>query len=220
MGWAAPPPGSDPAFANVAIGMGRSVHYRFKARKAEGYTVVFGLCEGYWAKGAQRILVLEVEGKPVRTVDMATEFGRNQPALLSFPARDENRDGWIDVSVAAATNSPDKNTILNVLWVLSGDAKPDQQSLAGTSTCPALAHLDCGADAVENHPPRHDSCSCTCATRAPRDRCVPRLTVESDRRLRRMSSVTACRLAAGPCCSARRPLWAWSEAAAVCAALP
>ena len=185
MGWAAPPQGSDPAFANVAIGMGRSVHYRFKARKAEGYTVVFGLCEGYWAKGAQRILVLEVEGKPVRTVDMATEFGRNQPALLSFPARDENRDGWIDVSVAAATNSPDKNTILNVLWVLSGDAKPDQQSLlAGTSTCPALAHLDCGADAVENHPPRHDLVLVHMRNTGTAPASVsPTLTVESDQRM-------------------------------------
>ena len=157
IGWAAPPPGSDPAFSNVALGMGHAVHYRFKAKKADQYTVVFGLCEGYYGKPGQRILMLEVEGKPLRTVDMVAEKGRNQPALFSFPARDENGDGWIDVAVAAATNSPDKNTILNTLWVFPGDAKPDQQALlAGRSTWPALAHLDCGADAAANNLSRHD----------------------------------------------------------------
>ena len=55
------------------------------------------------------------------------------------------------------TNSPDTNTILNVLWVFPADASPDQEALlAGRSTWPALAHLDCGADAAANKPPRHD----------------------------------------------------------------
>jgi hypothetical protein len=157
IGWASPPTGSDPAFSDVAIGTGHPVHYRFKAKKADRYTVVFGLCEGYYGSPGQRILVLEVEGKPLRTVDLVAEKGRNAPALFSFPARDENGDGWVDVSVAAATNSPDKNTILNTLWVLPGDAKPDPQALlAGRSTWPALAHVACGGDAAANHPPRHD----------------------------------------------------------------
>jgi hypothetical protein len=157
IGWAAPPPGSDPAFSNVAIGMGHPVHYRFKAKKADRYTVVFGLCEGFHGRPGQRILVLEIEGKPLRTVEMVAEKGRNQPALFSFPARDENHDGWVDVAVAAATNSPDTNTILNALWVFPGDAKLDEHALlAGRSTWPALAHLDCGADAAGNQPARHD----------------------------------------------------------------
>ena len=129
-GWAAPPAGSDPAFSNVAIGMGHAVHYRFKAKKADRYTVVFGLCEGYHGKPGQRILVLQVEGKPLRTVDLVAEKGRNQPALFSFPARDENGDGWIDLAVAAATNSPDTNTILNTLWVFPGDGQARRASIA------------------------------------------------------------------------------------------
>ena len=157
IGWAAPPAGSDPAFANMALGLGHSVHYRFKAKRRGRYTVVFGLCEGFHARAGQRILVLEIEGKPVRTVDMAAEKGRNQPALFAFPAKDENGDGWVDLSVAAATNSPDKNTVLNALWVFGADSRLDEKALlAGRSLWPPLVHLDCGADAAENHPPRHD----------------------------------------------------------------
>jgi hypothetical protein len=157
MGWAAPPRGSDPAFSNAAIGWGHPVHYRFKAKKAERYTVGFGLCEGFHGKAGQRVLVLQIEGKPLRTVDMAAEKGRNQPALFIFPAADENGDGWVDLSVAAAPNSPDTNAILNVLWILPGDAKPDEQGLLeGRSPGPVLAHLDCGADATANKVARHD----------------------------------------------------------------
>ena len=133
-GWAAPPAGSDPAFSNIALGSGHAVQYRFKAGKAARYTVVFGLCEGYHAKPGQRILTLQVEGKPLRTVDLVAEKGRNQPEVYSFPARDENGDGWIDLAVAAATNSPDKNTILNTLWVFAGsDLPPKEELLAGRS---------------------------------------------------------------------------------------
>ena len=149
-GWASPPAGSDPAFRNVAIGMGHAVQYRFKAGKAARYTVVFGLCEGYHAKPGQRILTLQIEGKSLRTVDMVAEKGRNQPEVFSFPARDENGDGWIDLAVAAAENSPDKNTILNTLWVFSGDVRrPERRLLAGRSPQPPLAHVDCGADQPE-----------------------------------------------------------------------
>ena len=97
--------------------MGHAIQYRFKAGKGARYTVVFGLCEGYHAKPGQRILTLQIEGKSLRTVDLVAEKGRNQPEVFSFPARDENGDGWIDLAVAAAENSPDKNTILNTLWV-------------------------------------------------------------------------------------------------------
>ena len=156
-GWAAPPAGSDPAFANIALGSGHSIQYRFKAGKAASYTVVFGLCEGYHAKPGQRILVLQVEGKSLRTVDLVAEKGRNQPEVYAFPARDENGDGWINLAVAAATNSPDKNTILNTLWVFAGSyVPPKEQLLAGRTIRPPLAHIDCGADSVPDQPPRHD----------------------------------------------------------------
>ena len=92
---------------------------------------MFGLCEGYHAKPGQRILTLQIEGKPLRTVDMVAEKGRNQPEVFSFPARDENGDGWIDLAVAAAENSPDKNAILNTLWVFGGEDVPAEGRIAG-----------------------------------------------------------------------------------------
>ncbi|MGD0261020.1 MAG: hypothetical protein ABSD29_14490 [Verrucomicrobiota bacterium] len=156
-GWAAPPAGSDPAFCNAAIGFGHPIQYRFKAGKAARYTVVFGLCEGYHAQPGQRILTLQVEGKSLRTVDLVAEKGRNQPEVFSFPARDENGDGWIDLAVAAAENSPDQNTILNTLWVFPGsDLPPKEQLLAGQSARLPLAHIDCGADLALDKTPRHD----------------------------------------------------------------
>ena len=108
---------------------------------------MFGLCEGYHAKPGQRILTLQIEGKSLRTVDLVAEKGRNQPELFSFPARDENGDGWIDLAVAAAENSPDKNTILNTLWVFSGDERRRRKTcLPDGSARPPLAHVDCGGD--------------------------------------------------------------------------
>jgi hypothetical protein len=156
-GWASPPARSDPAFRDVAIGMGHAVQYRFKVRKASRYTVVFGLCEGYHAKPGQRILTLQIEGKSLRTVDMVAEKGRNHPEVFSFPAQDENGDGWIDIAVAAAENSADKNTILNTLWVFSGEDPPAKEGLlAGRSTQTPLAQVNCGSDSASNQPPRHD----------------------------------------------------------------
>ena len=180
-GWASPPPGSDPAFSNVAIGMGRSVHYRFKAAKAGPYIIVFGLCEGYHSNPGQRILSLQVEGKPLRTVDMVAEKGRNQPELFAFPARDENGDGWIDVAVGAAESSPDKNTILNTLWVFRADSPPHlPELLTGRCSRPSLAHIDCGTDSGGSEPARHDLLMVRIrnAGRSPTS-VSPQLTIES-----------------------------------------
>ena len=180
-GWASPPAGSDPAFRDVAIGNGHAVQYRFKAGKAARYTVVFGLCEGWHAKPGQRILTLQIEGKSLRTVDLVAEKGRNHPELFSFPARDENGDGWIDVAVAAAENSPDKNTILNTLWVFSGEDTPAKEELlAGRSARPPLAHVDCGSDSASNQAPRHDLTLVHLRnTSASPARITPTLTIES-----------------------------------------
>ena len=78
------------------------------------------------------------KASPLRTVDLVAEKGRNQPEVFSFPARDENGDGWIDLAVAAAENSPDKNTILNTLWVFqrrSGAADKKNCLAAVARTC-------------------------------------------------------------------------------------
>jgi hypothetical protein len=157
-GWAAPPQETDPAFRNIAVSFGEPVRYRFPAEAGTSYMVIFGLCEGWHAQPGKRIQDLRIEGKTRKTVDMVADHGKNRPGLYPFEARDENGDGWIDVTVAAAQGSPDVNTFLNVLWVFSGtETPPLAELLVGHSSKPPLVHLDCGGEPTEdNGHPRHD----------------------------------------------------------------
>ncbi len=156
-GWAAPTVPCDPAFRNIAVGWGEAIRYRFWAGDAARYTVVFGLCEGHHARAGQRILDLKLEGKTCKTVDMVAEKGRNVPAVFAFDTTDGNGDGWIDITVAAAANSRDVNTILNVLWVFrAGDAPPPEDLLTGQGAAAALLHLDCAEDRDQAGPGRCD----------------------------------------------------------------
>jgi len=157
LNWASPAVTCDPAFANVAVGWGEAVRYRFHASEFAGYTVVLGLCEGHHEQPGQRILNLQIEGKTRRTVDIVAEKGRNVPALFTFKARDEDGDGWVEVGASATEGSPDANAILNVLWVFrEGEAPSMVELLAGHSSEPALAHMDCGAESGAAGPPRND----------------------------------------------------------------
>lgn len=131
--------------------------YGFKAEKDHRYSVVFGLCEGHHQASGQRILDLQIEGKTCKTVDMVAAKGRNVPAVFVFDAKDENGDGWIEVASSAAGDSPDKNTILNVLWVFEhGTAPPPDALIAGKDVKGALARVDCGGRDEPAGPPRHD----------------------------------------------------------------
>ncbi|MHB8520283.1 MAG: glucosidase family protein, partial [Limisphaerales bacterium] len=180
--WAAPAKSYDAGFRDVAIGFAQPIHYRFPAAKGARYTVVFGLCEGYHPKPGQRILDLQIEGRTRRVVDMVAEKGRNVPELFAFNAQDENGDGGIDVVVAAAANSPDANSILNVLWVFRGtNAPPLDELLAGQSSRPPLAHLSCGASVASHQPPRHDVVIVRLRnTSSVEAKAAPTLTIESE----------------------------------------
>lgn len=143
--WASPPRGSDPAFTSIAVNWGHPIRYRFRAADSAGYTVVFGLCEGHQKEAGQRVLDLKIEGKTRRTVDMVAEKGRNVPAAFTFAARDDDENGWIDLEVAAASKSVDKNPFLNVLWVFAAGVEPNADDfLTGTPAAPPLAYHNCG----------------------------------------------------------------------------
>jgi len=183
LGWASPPAAvCDPAFRNIAVGWNEPVRYRFRTAPTDRYTVLFGLCEGHHASARERILDLQIEGKTRQTVDMIAAKGRNIPAVFGFDARDENGDGWIDLTVAAAKGSPDTNAILNVLWVFrEGSAPSPGDVLSGRSPQPALAHLDCGGEADVPGPPRHDMILLRVRnTGTIAVRCIPSLTIESE----------------------------------------
>jgi hypothetical protein len=210
--WASPPSDCDPAFKHVAIGWAQPVRYRFKAKPGEHFAVVFGLCEGRHQQAGQRVLNLQIEGKTRQTVDMAAEKGRNVPALFPFAAHDENNDGWVDLAVAAAENSPDLNTILNVLWVFAGAAAPPAgQLLSGQSPIPALAHLDCGGEIGAGQPPRHDVLLVRLRNyRGGEARVVPALTIESQFDI--TADATQKRVRVGPATTVYCPQpWASAE---------
>jgi len=180
--WAAPKTASDPAFRHIAVGYAQPVAYRFRAARGAHYTVVFGLCEGWHTNAAQRVLDLRIEGRTRHTVDLVAEKGRNVPAVFAFDASDENGDGWIDVAVAAAANSPDKNTILNLLWIFrAGDAPDERELLSGVTVKPPLARVECGVPNFGGRPTRNDTLLVRLrnpgATPA---RITPTLTVESE----------------------------------------
>ena len=191
IGWAVPRQPCDVAFCNIRVGYGQPLGFRFPARAGERFTVVFGLCEGWHTNAAQRVLDLRVEGWTRRTVDLVGEFGRNVPATFAFEAADENGDGWVDLSVAAATGSPDKNTILNVLWVFrAGEAPDDAELLAGLGGKPALARVDATTALASADPPRHDVLLVHLRNRGANPATVtPQLTIESGTALTTSTSV-------------------------------
>lgn len=151
MNWANPPAEADPGYRHIAVVFNGAIRYRFRAEGDAGYTVVFGLCEGHHEAAGQRILDLQIEGTALKTVDMIKEFGRNVPAVFSFPARDGNGDGWIEVAVGPTAGSPDQNTILNMLWVFGGDQKVGGELIKGQSPQAALGKVSFAE--VELRPP-------------------------------------------------------------------
>lgn len=157
-GWATPPSDWDPAFRDIAVGYNQAVHYRIPALGKEALTLVAGICEGWHAEPGKRILQIEIEGRCVRTLDPVRDHGKNNPVLIPFEARDENGDGYVDFTVAAAPESPDKNTILNLLWVLPKGTIPDLDGLrAGRAPRGVFTKIPCGAAEGGMGPGRMDA---------------------------------------------------------------
>ncbi len=158
--WASPSAPCDPAFRNIAVGWrGTPIHYRFRSKSGDKYTVAFGLCEGHHTATGRRIQHLQVEGKTRKTLDLVADIGHRKPAVFPFPAKDENGDGWIDIKVVAAGAASDKNTILNALWAFpEGNVSPSEKIIAGPPPKGAIGYLDCGGSADVIGPPRHDLC--------------------------------------------------------------
>ncbi len=157
--WAQPKVACDAAFRDVAVGWNSEILYRLRAEAGAIYTVVFGLCEGWHAKGGQRILDLNIEGRTRQTIDMAAVHGQNVPAVFAFEAQDQDGDGFIDLEVVPSPGSPDRNPILNVLWVFKGPPEsvpPKDQLLSGKFHPEPLAQVNCGTEPPRMGPPRHD----------------------------------------------------------------
>ncbi len=116
----------------VAYG-GAAIRLRLAAADQGELTVVFGLCEGWHKEVGQRPLMLTVEGGPSKIVDPIKDFGANAPGLYRLTGRDANHDGVVEISVSAPEGAPDRNAILNALWVFKGSAPEDEQILSGAA---------------------------------------------------------------------------------------
>ena len=141
--WARPPAGVDLSLQDIAVHMGGDIAYELKVPPGSSRRVALALCEGWWSEAGKRIQVLRVEGAEPKTVDTVADLGKNKAGVFWFDAKDLNKDGIINVSIEAAPQGADKNTILNGLWVFGAEAKPDSEALlSGKLNSAALAQMN------------------------------------------------------------------------------
>ena len=114
------PTGVDTSLRHIAVHMGGSIQYELVVPPGAGRRIALALCEGWWNEAGQRVQTLRVEGTEPKTIDLVADLGQNKAEAYWFEAQDANRDGRIDISIDAAPQAADKNTILNGLWVFYG----------------------------------------------------------------------------------------------------
>lgn len=148
-GWAKPDRACDPAFKNIAAGMGGvPIRYRFATAPGAAKTVVLGFCETHHQAPNARIMIATVEGAPPQKVDPIARWGRHVPGVLRFAATDSDRDGRLTVTVAPDASSSDHNPILNAIWLFGPTAAPDDAAiLSGDASPSAERYVDVGGDA-------------------------------------------------------------------------
>lgn len=148
-GWAKPDVECDPAFRNIAAGMGGiPIGYRFAVIPGETRGIALGFCESHHPGPGFRAMDVTVEGAPPQTVDPNEKWGRHKPGVLQFAAADANRDGRIDVRVSPHPGTSDRNPILNAIWVFKDSAPVDESALVrGGLSSGAERFVDVGGEA-------------------------------------------------------------------------
>ena len=135
----------DPRFKNILVGVSKPLVFRFKAPGKGTFRVAFGLIENCWDAPEKRVLDLRIEGKSVRTVDLAKEYGKNVPAVLCFDAQDADGDGIIELSVHAVKPDQDPNPTVSFISLFNAENAPSPDKiLAGgvDGQAIALVHAD------------------------------------------------------------------------------
>jgi len=141
--WAKPPAAIQPSLRHIAVHMGGPIRYELSVPPGAARRLALALCEGWWKETGKRVQVLRVEGAAATTVDTVANIGHNRAAAFWFDAEDANQDGQIEITVEAAEQAADKNTILNGLWVFAPDIEPDSEALLiGELNSSALACTD------------------------------------------------------------------------------
>jgi hypothetical protein len=147
-GWARPEGTCDPAFRNIRAGMGGvPIVYRFTVAPGSEANVVLGFCESHWAQPGQRPLLCRVEGAPRQTVDPVAKWGQHKPGALAFRARDENRDGKLQIAVYPVAGAADQNSILNAIWLFPAGPAPNLgKVIAGDLNSKAIRYVAVGGE--------------------------------------------------------------------------
>jgi len=144
--WGKPIGACDPAFRNIRAALnGGTIRYQFSVPKRSTANVVLGFCESHSTELGIRPLVCHVEGAPPQTVDPIAKWGRHKPGVLQFDARDENRDGKLDITVRTPAGAADRNPILNAIWIYpSATTVKLEDVLAGSLNSAATYYVDVG----------------------------------------------------------------------------
>jgi len=146
-GWAKPEGPCDPAMANIRVGMGGPIVYRFQVEPGSRPIVVLGFCESHWAKPRQRPLVCRVEGAQAQEVDPVGEWGQHKPGALVFRANDLDKDGKLEVAVRPVPGAKDRNTILNAIWLFPPGKPPEAAKvISGELNARAIHYVDAGGE--------------------------------------------------------------------------
>jgi hypothetical protein len=121
--------------------------YRFAVPPRSETQVVLGFCESHWAKPNQRPLLCRAEGAPPQHVDPVAKWGRHKPGAVRFKARDEDGDGKLEIQVRPAPGAPDRNPILNAIWLFPPAAKLDLgQVVSGALSATATRYVMVGGE--------------------------------------------------------------------------
>ncbi len=176
--WASPPAGIDPSLRHIAVHNGGSLQFELAVAGEASRRIALVLCEGYWNQPGKRVAVLQVEGAASKTVDTVADLGRNRPGAFWFDARDVNGDGRIEITIAAAPEAADKNTILNGLWAFPiGVEIDDDALLSGRMNERAVGRLEV---THPGGPPRNDLVLVCVTNTGPTPRTLaPRLVVDT-----------------------------------------
>jgi len=145
-----PPAGFDPAFHSALQGWGllnwaTLAGYHFAVRPGGSFVVAIGFFDPETKPGdrPQRVVL---DGREVDKLDVAGT-GQGKPFVRVYTARDENRDGFLQVSVVNQGISSPFPARMNVVWVFEGieSAELDAAALArGEAPVPALYKVDAG----------------------------------------------------------------------------
>ncbi|MDZ7269623.1 MAG: hypothetical protein ONB48_20240 [candidate division KSB1 bacterium] len=181
IGWTTPAGLHDPAFRNAAWGVNRPIQYCVPVAAGSAKKVALGLCEPYKPRPGMRILELHVEGTAPRLFDPLAAGERNQPHVLLFDGRDENRDGVLTLAVHAALTSPDPNVFLNGFWIFPADAAVSAEAvLRGELSAQAEIYHPCGLEYETAAPaPRLDAMLATFNS----DTVTPEIIIQTNREL-------------------------------------